>query len=251
MDVTSQLLKVYLVDKQLQGLQSRLKAAERFFNEQSTLLGQIEGKRGTLESQVKQVSVGASGQEGEMKRLDARMAVIREQMNSAKTNKEYKAFLTELNTLKAERDRFEQGGLEQLSKVDELKKQLAELDAARAERQKMQSVAAKERDERQAEIQGRLEELKGERAKLAAGVPKDAISKLERLIETRGEDAMAPIDIIDRKRHEFHCGACQMALPVDAITGIIAKGSLTTCVSCGCLLYVREDDVKMMLASKK
>lgn len=56
------------------------------------------------------------------------------------------------------------------------------------------------------EIKGRVEELKAQRASLAADVPRSAC-RAERLVETRGDDAMASVEVQDRKRHEFTCGA--------------------------------------------
>src|SRR3954469_19618533 len=103
MSVTESLLRVFRVDQQLQGLQSRLRAAERFLGEQTKQLQTLDSKREALASQLKQSQVAVANHEGEMARIDARIEQLREQMNAARTNKEYKAFLTEVNTLKADR----------------------------------------------------------------------------------------------------------------------------------------------------
>lgn len=251
MDVTSKLLKVFLVDKQLRGLQTRLKGSEKFLTEQTALLNQIESKRSVLEGQIRQLTVTAADQEGEVKRLDARMETLREQMNSAQTNKEYKAILTELNTLKAERDRFEQGALEQMAKIDALQAQLSELVAQREERERVRVVAAQDCKTRAAEIKDRVDQLSAQRAEMAAQVPKSAMATLARLLEIRGDEAMARIEVQDRKRHEFTCGSCQMSLPIDAVSGLLVDGKLTPCVSCGCLLYIDEEAAKAMQPAGK
>ena len=102
MDVTAKLLAVFQVDKQLRGLKSRLTAAERFLGEQSKELSGLDAKQHALETQLKAVTAQTMGAEGEAKRLEARIAGIREQMNNAKTNREYQAFLVEMNTFKIE-----------------------------------------------------------------------------------------------------------------------------------------------------
>src|SRR6185295_7164516 len=117
------LLRVFRVDQQLQGLQSRLRAAEKFLEEQTKQLQQIETKRDTVHTQLKQMQATVADHEGEMARLDARVEQLREQMNAARTNKEYKAFLTEINTIKADRSAAETAALEVMTKADELKKQ--------------------------------------------------------------------------------------------------------------------------------
>jgi len=114
MSVTEKLLRVFRVDQQLQGLQSRLRAAERFLDEQTKQVHTLDGKRDTLTAQLKKLQATIADHEGEMARVDARVEALREQMNSARTNKDYKAFLTEINTLKADRSTTETAALEQL-----------------------------------------------------------------------------------------------------------------------------------------
>src|SRR4051812_27142646 len=160
MDVTAKLLRVFLVDKQLRGLQSRLGSAEKFLAEQTREIDGIDAKRGGLETQLKTLTAQASDNENEMAQLDAKVTKIRTQMDSAQTNKEYKAFLTEVNTFKADRDRLETSALELLAKVDDLKKQVAELVEKRGEREQVRKVAAADREKRYKEIETRLNELK-------------------------------------------------------------------------------------------
>lgn len=251
--VTAKLLRLYRVDGQLRGLQSRLAAAERFLAEQTRLLEQLNAKRAGLEAQVKQLAVGAAGHEGEIARLDARAAQLRDQMNATKTNKEYQAFLVELNTIKVDRSRLETAALEQMTRSDELKAQLAQLDAERVEREKMRQVAAGERDKRHEEIRERVAELKAQRESLAAEVPGAVLAVFEQLVRQRGDGAMSPLEEQDRRRHEYTCGGCMMAMPVEAINTLLTRGDLTRCVSCGCILYLEEATVQAMqpAASKR
>ena len=246
MDVTAKLLRVFSVDKQLRGLQSRLGSAERFLGEQTKEIDGIDAKRGALEAQLKTFGAQAADCEGEMARLDAKMATIRKQMDEAQTNKEYKAFLTEVNTFKADRDGLETKALELMNKSDELKKQIADLSGKRGEREQVRKVAAGERDQRFKEIETRVNELKAERAKLVTDVPADVMAMFQRLIDQRGDEAMGPVEIADRKRHEYHCGVCMMALPVDLVSSLMSSGKLTLCKSCQCVLYLDEEGKKAM-----
>lgn len=245
MSVTEKLLRVFRVDQQLGGLQTRLRAAERFLDEQTKQLAGIEAKREAVNAQLRQFQATISNHEGEMARFDARIEVLREQMNTAKTNKEYKAFLTEVNTLKAERSTNETAALELMTKADELKKQLAELDAQAAERAKVKKVASEDREKKAEEIKDRLNELQAERKRLAAEVPPEAMALYVELVRQRGDDAMAPVAELDRRRHEYTCGSCQMAIPVETVSSLIrgaaANQPVVRCVSCGCLLYIEKE----------
>jgi predicted nucleic acid-binding Zn-ribbon protein len=249
MNVTSQLLRVFLVDKQLRGLQSRLHAAEKFLGEQDRQLVDLNAKKASLETQHKHLRAVVGEAESEMKSLDARMEQLREQMNNAKTNKEYKAFLTEVNTYKVDRDALETKTIEQMTKVDDLKKQIEQIDAARADREKLRVVAGGDRDTREAEIRERVTELKAQRIELASKVSAEALKTLERMVHERGEDAMAPLEEQDRRRHEYTCGACMMALPVETVAALLSTGRLTHCASCGCLLYIEKELAEAIASS--
>ncbi len=252
MTVTGKLVRVYQVDKQIRGLKSRLRAAERFLGEQTRLLGELEAKKGALEGQLRQLTASASNEEGEAARVNGRIDELRERMNNARTNKEYKALLTEVNTLKEERVRHEDGAIERLEKIEALRKQLSEIDAQHAERVRMKDVAESERQERESEIQERLTKLEQERTEVVSEVPGAALQTYEELVEQREDEAMAPIEIADRKRHEFTCGSCMMSLPVESMSALLSHGSLTRCVSCGCILYLEENTREAMTpASKK
>lgn len=251
MDVTSKLLRVFMVEKQLRGLQSRLGGAEKFLSEQVGQLGQIDARRNTLDAQVKQHLAKAGDFESEVKRLDAKLETIKEQMNNAQTNKEYKAFLTEVNTFKTERDKADAAAKELLAKVEELRKSIAELNAQRDEREKMRQVASDDRAKREAEIRERLAELRAERERLASEVPADAMTVFLAVTKTKGEDAMGVIEIQDAKRHEFNCGVCMMSLPMEAVFGLMSSGRLTKCPSCSCILYMDEEASTAMAAASK
>lgn len=251
MDVTAKLLRVYQVDKLIRGLQTRLGAAEKFLQQQVKDLAQMDAQMRALEATLKQHTVVGADQEGETKRLDERMAVIRGQMDKAQTNKEYQTFLSELSGYKTQRDKFETVALEAMAKADEVRKQVAELALKRADREKVREHAAKEREERFKEIEGRLNELRAERQAFVADVPADVLGMFQRLLDLRGDQAMGTVEVIDRKRHEYNCGSCMMAIPIDAVSGLISNGRLTRCSSCECVLYLDEAAVAALKPSAK
>jgi len=251
MDVTSKLQKVFSIEKLIRGLQSRSQAAERFLAEQDKQLAAIDAKNAQLDQQVKSVTVSSRAAEGEVARLDARMTTLKTQMDSAQTNKEYKAMLTEHSTLKIEKDKFETQVLEALAKIDEIKKQVSELDAQRIERVKVREVALADKKARDAEVAGRLAELRAERSAATADVPQDVLSQFERLLETRGEDAMAPIEELSRKHMEYTCGACQMTLTMNVVTGLVNGGAATRCSSCKCFLFIDKEVAESLVPAKR
>ncbi len=250
MDVTSKLLRVFQVDRQLAGLEGRLRKAERFLAEQSRQLTEIETQIESIDSQVRQLKASAGNLETEIKGFDGHIERHREQMGNAQTNKEYKALLTEVNTLKAERDKREEEALELLGKIDELTEQRGQLSEARAEREKMRGVAEGERAERSAEIKDRVEELHAKREVLLKEVPADVLMIYDEMVMQLDDEAMAELEVADRRRHEYTCGSCMMGIPMESAISLLS-GKLTRCPSCRCILYLSSETADLITPAEK
>lgn len=251
MTTTARLLRVYRVDEQLKGLESRLRAAERFLKDQDSHLSQIEAKRKSIESQLRQLRATIGNTESEIKGFDQRMEALRQKMGNAQTSREHKAFLTELNTIKADRDKIETSGLENMAKADALAKELEALGGKRDEREKVRGVAATERNQRADEIRTRVEELRAQRAALVAEVPADALRIYNDLMASRGdeEEIMCVVEVADLKRHEYNCSGCMKSLPLEVVSALLSKGALSRCKSCGLILYLSPETVENMSAA--
>ena len=43
-----------------------------------------------------------------------------------------------------------------------------------------------------------------------------------------------------RRHHEYACGACQVILPIELISAILGRGTLTQCVNCSAILFIDQ-----------
>jgi predicted nucleic acid-binding Zn-ribbon protein len=251
MSVTAKLLRVHRVDQQLRGLKSRVDGAQKFLDEQEKLLAGLQTKLDALQAQARQLKAVAHNDETELATIDARVGKLRDQMNSAKSNKEYSAFQVEIGTLKADREKIETRALESMSKLDEVTKGLATVETERTERKKIRDVAKSERDARQAEIKERLKELEAERAEAAKDVPAEALRALEAAVRRHEDDAMAAIEEHSRRNMDYSCGACQVMLPVELVSSLLSRGGVTLCSNCGAILYIEQELRESFAAGKR
>ena len=243
MTVTAKLLSLYRVDQQLNGLQSRLRAAERYLAAQEKQLSDLKDQARSLQSQIRQLEAAEHNDEVEAKGMDERIATLRERMNNAKTSKEHSAFLTEINTLKADKGLIEERAIETLNKLDELRVRLAELTAQVLEREKVREIARTDRDRKETEIRGSLEELKGLRQEAIRDVPGGALAIYEeRLAKHDPEEVMASVDEQDRRNMEYTCGNCYTHLPIEPVNRLLKRSDeLIACPACQVILYIEED----------
>jgi len=251
MSVTEKLLRLYKVDRQLRSLRNRINQAKRYLQAQDRQLSEIAQKRDAMESQVRQLEASIGNDENEAASIEERIASLRERLNTSTTSKEYSATLAEVNTLKADKALVEERTLEMMTRVDELRASLAELDAQTEERQKIRGVAEADVAKREAEAADRLQELEAERAVAAEDVPVDALAAFDELAEQRDEDdVMAAVEEHSRRHLEYTCGSCQTILPIELINRLCSHGDLTMCVNCGAILYA-EADIKDIVSPAK
>ncbi|MFG0275776.1 MAG: zinc ribbon domain-containing protein [Phycisphaerales bacterium] len=253
MSVTDQLLRLHKVDRKLRELRSRLASAERYLKAQEQQLTDLQKRREAVNAQVRQLQASVHNDESEMGSIDDRIAKLRDQLNSAKTSKEYSAFLSEINTFKADKGQVEERALEAMTRLDELKATLTEIDNEVTERTSIRDVAKNDLKKREADAKDQLEALIADREQAANEVPSDALAVFDSIaarIEPH-EDVMAPIEEHSRRSMEYACGGCQTMLPVELVSRLLGKGDLTRCVSCGSILYMEETLRESMMAAKK
>jgi uncharacterized protein len=242
MGLVDNLQSLFRVDVQVRGLRSRLTSAERYLNGQTKLLNDLLASQQELLTRRRQLQASTGAIETEVKSIDQRMEKLRGDLNSASTNKQYTALLTELNTVKASRSTLEDRILQEMEQVEKIQEQMTQLEAQVAERTKVRDHAKAELDERRNDVGQRLSELEAERQAAAAVVPVEALHIFDELADVYEGHAMAPIEEIDRRHREYACGECNMHLPFELISMATSRSeTLVRCPSCTRILFMQEE----------
>lgn len=241
MSIHQQLMQLFLLEKQVRGLRSRLDQAARRVKVISVRMEDLRRQLAGLDQQQKQTRAVASQFEGEAKDMELRETRLREQMNSVKTNKEYQAMLVEVNTLKIERGKVEEKALTQLTKVDELASLIAEIKAKIDEQLVLLNSANSELAASDAEVRERLDAVTAEHVEACGLIPAELLKTFRRLAEAYDGEVMASVEEVNRRRREYNCGGCFMQIPLERVN-VLLSGSeqIATCPSCGRLLYVGD-----------
>lgn len=232
--------ELYLVDQQVRGLQSRLDSASTHVRAQNNKLDALHKQLADLTDQHRLAQATEANLENEVKSIEQRIAKLRDQMNSAKTNKEYSAFLVEVNTFKADKSKIEERALELLGESDKLAERMAQLKAQVEDQQKIKAHAEAELEKRRAEVGEDLDKLKAKRQSAAAAVPGDALAVFEKLADDTDGEPMAPVEQDDPRRMEYNCGGCFMGIPVEVVNRLATQDNIVLCTSCGRILYLAK-----------
>ncbi|MAX25252.1 MAG: hypothetical protein CMJ19_12185 [Phycisphaeraceae bacterium] len=242
MTLQEQIYELFLLEKQVRGLNRRLEVASYQHTQMQSKLTRLQTQHEELAAQLKQTQAHANALENDAKDVETRIDALREQMSSVTNNKEYSALLIEVNTLKLSKGKIEEEALVQMEQVDSLQSQLTELEAQVQEQKKLVGAAEGEVQARKEEVGAELADRSAKRDAAAEPIAPDTLHIFNRLCDQHDGEPLAPAVEDNAKRMEYSCGGCYMTIPLERVNTLFTQpDSLTTCPNCQRILYV--DDV--------
>lgn len=172
--------------------------------------------------------------EGDRKQLlqrerEAKLYEWQGKLNAAKNNREYQAVKDQIAADTQANSVLSDEILEILESIDALQAKSVELDSKL-------KVVESDTAKTESRIQERLVVLKQELARVEAElkaeeakIPSDFEDTYRRLVDSRAEEAFAPLD-------DKSCGGCNTGLTLKLIDQL-RMGTPALCSSCGCLIY--------------
>jgi predicted nucleic acid-binding Zn-ribbon protein len=176
----------------------------------------------------------------DVKTRDDQVLRHRQALNAAKTNKEYTAILTAMNTEKADSGKLESQQLQFMSEMDVLRGELAELEADRETVKKRVAFAQSKVDECVEQTRADVDRLQAERDKRSSSIDPSIIAVFNRVADRHEGDAMAEVRLINEKRQEYGCGGCNIAVTLEMVLNLNARDEIMTCQSCGMILFLPQ-----------
>jgi uncharacterized protein len=172
--------------------------------------------------------------EGDLAMVESRIAKYQGQLMEVKTNKEYTAMLSEIETVKGERGGIETRILQEMEAADALERSIREKEVDLAAEQKKVSAAlealAKERQGYEAE-NARLDAARKE---VEAGLPRELVTEFVRISRGRGGLAVARVVA-------GLCQGCSVRIQPRIFQQVRRNEALIHCDSCKRYLYYVEE----------
>lgn len=238
------LVNLFQADQQLREAQARLDAASKNVRIQERRVHDLAERKKAGEAQVKSLHAKSMAYDTDLKGRDAKIEKLRTQQSNAKNNKEYQAFLVEINTGKVDRAKVEEEALALVTKVEAQQAELVtinqQLEAEQAKLAEIKSSIS----EKLAALNAEIEAVRPARDAAAAEVAKQspkALQVYERLADRYDGEAVAPINKPDPRRENYGCTACNLELVTDIFNKLRTRDDLVFCPNCGRILYVPTD----------
>ena len=202
------------------------KLDERMSIEKEKLLTE-KGKVDLLEKERREKERQLSSSQEKIKKAEGRMFEV-------KTNKEYQALLTEIETIKGASSREEEEILQVLEEIDELKKDLSKREKEVATLLEKIEVEKKMTQDRMAQD----EIFWKERMERREVVSKEVESKLYKLYHTLKEKRQG-VGVVNVKRET--CQGCFVHIPPQMFIEVQKNNEIIRCPNCNRILYFKGE----------
>jgi predicted nucleic acid-binding Zn-ribbon protein len=221
-------------------LKAGLERRQRGINAQKTQARQLEIEQAAKQEESTKRQTEAGTMELELKAKEGEITKLRQQLNVVKTNKEYAAVLTQINTDKVDQTRLEESALQLMTQADEIKAELSELDRELGEVHEKIAQLEQQREQAAAEVDEPLKSLEAQRQIAAEQVSSVALVSFQRIAERMDGEALAKVHQINPKKNEYVCDGCNMSVTAEQVNIIMTRDDLQFCHVCGRILYLNE-----------
>jgi len=233
------LLKLQSIERDLAHVRRRLKARQNAVSIQQKRIDQQQENWEALNAKAAARRKDADRIELDLRGSEDHVAKLRTALNTARTNKEYAAILTQINTRKADNAKLEDAALRIIQEVDAIR---AEADKVHQQiDQENRRLAEIEQTNAQevARLRAMMDDLTARRAEAAAGVEPAALAAFERVAPRYDGEAMAVVEVHGKRPpHDYICGGCYMSLNAEHANALKVRDEVRTCDNCGRILYM-------------
>jgi hypothetical protein len=165
--------------------------------------------------------------------IEAKKAQIEKYLNQqllTRKNEEYKALTHEIEMAKEVIFKIEDAEIVLMEQAEAAQKTVARATTEAAAAKKLVDDQIGLLNQREENLKQELAELTAGRAQLAAAVDDSTRSRYERIFKSKGENVVVSVE-------HSACGGCHMKLPTQIVTNCRAQGEIVGCPNCGRILY--------------
>ena len=236
--VLNGLTKLQSVENRLRAAKAKLARCRRNVIIQENQIRSLQNALEAKKEEIQLTKIQSDRLELELKVRDEQIARLRASLNTAKTNKEYAALLTQLNTTKADNSKNETQILELLKDIE-----TDEAECERIQNQIEEQIQTLEQTRKETEIlatkyEAEIEEIQIEWNQAAQAIPTDPLQVFKRVAETYDGEALAVIEQQGGKTETYTCGGCFMGITAESVNLLMTKDDIIRCPNCTRILVL-------------
>jgi predicted nucleic acid-binding Zn-ribbon protein len=238
--VLNGLTKLQSVENRLRAAKAKLARSRRSIVLQENQIRSLQSALEAKKEEVQLTKLQSDRLELELKTRDQEVSKLRASLNAAKTNKEYAAVLTQLNTTRADNSKIENQILD-LMKAVEADEQECDTIREQIEEQKQTLEQTRKKVENSAtKYEAEIKEIQAEWDDVAKSIPRRALEIFGRVAETYDGEAVVRIGEQEGRTAAYSCGGCFMGVPAESVNLLMTKDDIIRCPNCTRILVLGE-----------
>ena len=238
--VLNGLIKLQSIENRLRAAKNKLARCRRNViikeNQIRSLTNSYEAKK----EEIQLTKVQSDRLKMELKSRDEDIAKLRASLNNAKTNKEYAAVLTQLNTTKADNSKIESQILELMKDIEVDETECENIQKQIEDEKKILDQTRKDAEQSAVKYQEEIEDIQVEWDEQAKTIPKEELEIFNRVAETYDGEALATVEGLEEKSGNYSCGGCFMGITAESVNMLMTKDEIIRCPNCTRILVLTE-----------
>jgi len=241
--VLGSLAKLQSVENRLRAVKSKLSRCRRGVIFQENQLRVLQNELEAKHEEIRLTRIQADRLELELKSRDEHIAKFRAALNVAKSNKEYSAILTELNTSKADNSKLESQVLDLRKNIDADDAACSEIQQQIDEQKEKLGQVRTDTEVKAAEYEKQIDEVQIEWDKEAESVPAEVLEMFKRVADTYDGEALATAEQQGQKNLTYSCGGCFMGLTAETVNQLMTNDEIIRCSNCSRILVLKDSEI--------
>jgi predicted nucleic acid-binding Zn-ribbon protein len=236
------LMKLQSVENQLRAIKAKIVRSRRNVLLQENRVRSLQNALDAKKEEVQLTKIQSSRLELDLKTRDEAIAKYRAALNTAKTNREYAAVLTELNTNKADSTKLENQLLDLMKNIETDEKDCTEIARQVEEEKQRLETIRKESDEKVAVYESQIQGVQNDWDSAASSIPAEPLHVFKRVADTYDGEALATVEQQDGRVQIYSCGGCFMGVPTDMANLLMTRDEVIRCPNCTRILVLKTSE---------
>ena len=233
-EISTELLRrLHRIHRQKTDLKGRIDRGPRQIKAGEALVSKAADAAQAIRDRLTKATITSDDKQLQLKSRETRIEELDAKLNTAASNREFSTLKEQIAADKQANSVLSDEILEALELIDNIEVELTAADAELDQQKQEQSQRVKEVEANVSELSAELTRVESELADTEKEIPASVFPDYKRLTDTKGEDALAPVD-------GDSCGGCFQTLTTNHIDQL-RMSRLIRCPNCNAFLYFPED----------